>query len=157
MFYQVPSWLFYMNVWNVVTISAYVLAFALFESSGSVRVPGFNLPGVTSAVLQRPFRRPGQRLDGHLRRRRLPASTKNWADLQAEYLATDRLPDHRPGFAAIVELPIRFHFRAFRANSTPDKRVYRMDDRVRLYLPAPGSSGAGRGIGAQPLLGAPLN
>ena len=32
MFYQVPSWLFYMNVWNVVTISAYVLAFALFES-----------------------------------------------------------------------------------------------------------------------------
>ena len=32
MFFQVPSLLFYMHVWDVLIISAYVLAFALFES-----------------------------------------------------------------------------------------------------------------------------
>ena len=32
MFYQVPSWLYYMSVWSVLVIAAYVLAFALFES-----------------------------------------------------------------------------------------------------------------------------
>ena len=32
MFFQVPSLLFYMRVWDVLIISAYVLAFALFES-----------------------------------------------------------------------------------------------------------------------------
>jgi hypothetical protein len=32
MFFQVPSLLFYMRVWDVLVISAYVLAFALFES-----------------------------------------------------------------------------------------------------------------------------
>jgi len=33
MFFQVPSLLFYMRVWDVLIISAYVLAFALFESA----------------------------------------------------------------------------------------------------------------------------
>ncbi len=33
MFFQVPSLLFYMRVWDVLIISAYVLAFALFEST----------------------------------------------------------------------------------------------------------------------------
>ncbi len=32
MFWYVPSWLEYLNVWKVLTISAYVLAFALVES-----------------------------------------------------------------------------------------------------------------------------
>ena len=32
MFFQVPSLLFYLRVWDVLIISAYVLAFALFES-----------------------------------------------------------------------------------------------------------------------------
>ena len=32
MFYQVPSWLFYMDFGGVLVISAYILAFALFES-----------------------------------------------------------------------------------------------------------------------------
>ena len=32
MFNQVPAWLFFMNVWNVLVLTAYVLAFALFES-----------------------------------------------------------------------------------------------------------------------------
>ncbi len=33
MFYQVPSWLYFMNLWNVLVLIAYVLAFALVESS----------------------------------------------------------------------------------------------------------------------------
>jgi hypothetical protein len=32
MFWYVPSWLEYLNLWKVLTIAAYVLAFALFES-----------------------------------------------------------------------------------------------------------------------------
>ena len=32
MFWQVPSWLYYMNVWGVLALGAYVLAFALLES-----------------------------------------------------------------------------------------------------------------------------
>ena len=31
--YQVPSWLGYLSIWNVVTLMIYVLAFALFESA----------------------------------------------------------------------------------------------------------------------------
>ena len=31
--YQVPSWLGYLSIWNVVTLVIYVLAFALFESA----------------------------------------------------------------------------------------------------------------------------
>jgi hypothetical protein len=38
--YQVPSWLGYLSIWNVVTLVIYVLAFALFES---VIVLGFLL------------------------------------------------------------------------------------------------------------------
>lgn len=33
MFYQVPSWLFYLSVWDVLMITAYVLGYALFESA----------------------------------------------------------------------------------------------------------------------------
>lgn len=32
MFRQVPSWLYYFNIYNILTISAYVLSFALLES-----------------------------------------------------------------------------------------------------------------------------
>jgi hypothetical protein len=32
MFRQVPSWLYYLNIFNILTISAYVLSFALLES-----------------------------------------------------------------------------------------------------------------------------
>ena len=38
--YQVPSWLGYLSIWNVVTLVIYILAFALFES---VIVLGFVL------------------------------------------------------------------------------------------------------------------
>ena len=33
MFWQVPSWLDYLTIWNILTITAYVLAFTLFESA----------------------------------------------------------------------------------------------------------------------------
>jgi hypothetical protein len=33
MFYQVPSWLFYLNLNNILTISAYVVGFAFLESA----------------------------------------------------------------------------------------------------------------------------
>jgi len=33
MFWQVPSWLYYMNVWGVLALSAYVLAYSLLESA----------------------------------------------------------------------------------------------------------------------------
>lgn len=33
MFWQVPSWLYYMNFWGVLTLAAYALAFALLEST----------------------------------------------------------------------------------------------------------------------------
>ncbi|MBN1149091.1 MAG: hypothetical protein JXA78_17665 [Anaerolineales bacterium] len=32
MFYQAPSWLYYLGAWDVLILAAYVLAFALFES-----------------------------------------------------------------------------------------------------------------------------
>jgi len=32
MFYQVPSWLYYLNIWDVLVLAAYVLSFALIES-----------------------------------------------------------------------------------------------------------------------------
>lgn len=32
MFFQVPSWLYYLNLWDVGSLAAYVLAFALLES-----------------------------------------------------------------------------------------------------------------------------
>jgi hypothetical protein len=32
MFWQVPSWLYYLNVWDVLILAAYVVSFALFES-----------------------------------------------------------------------------------------------------------------------------
>jgi hypothetical protein len=31
--YQIPSWLFYMNIWNLLAVTAYVLSFALIEST----------------------------------------------------------------------------------------------------------------------------
>jgi hypothetical protein len=33
MFYQVPSWLFFLNIWNILVLAAYVMAYALFESA----------------------------------------------------------------------------------------------------------------------------
>lgn len=32
MFYQVPSWLGYLSIWNVLVLATYVLSYALFES-----------------------------------------------------------------------------------------------------------------------------
>jgi hypothetical protein len=48
MFWQIPSWLYYLNVWDVLILAAYVVSFALFESLivlGFVMLLAFILPG----------------------------------------------------------------------------------------------------------------
>ncbi len=95
MFWYVPSWLEYLNIWKVLTISAYVMAFGLAESifmTGGLVLFSLFFP---DRVFKKHYILLGQQPGGFDKHRRDPAAAKNQPGVQAGAVADDSLSDCR--------------------------------------------------------------